>query len=71
MPVVIRLKEILAERGMSQTELANRIGVDKNTISRWTTRSLDRVELNTLSKICHELKITPNDVLVLTDEESN
>lgn len=71
MIIKIKLKEILVERGISQTDLAKRIGVDKNTISRWTTHSLDRVYLDTLVKLCVELNVTPNDLLVLTDAETD
>lgn len=68
----IRLKELLRERGMSQSDLAREIGVDKNTISRWTARGRVMIQLDVLDRICTRLNVTPNDIFVqVPDEESN
>ena len=64
MALVIRLAAILAERNMTQTELARRCGVDKNTISRWVSHGRTRIDLDVLEKICDELDVTPNDLFV-------
>lgn len=61
--IQIRLKELLRERGITQSDLARRIGVDKNTITRWT-RSRVMIQLDVLDRICTELNVTPNDIFV-------
>lgn len=69
--IQIRLKELLRERGITQSDLARRIGVDKNTITRWT-RSRVMIQLDVLDRICTELNVTPNDIFVqVKDEETD
>ncbi|WP_084411377.1 helix-turn-helix domain-containing protein [Paenibacillus glacialis] len=68
MPVVVRLKEILAEKNMSQRELARLAGLRPNTISHLCSNNVDRVHLSTFEIICKTLKISLNELLVLEDD---
>jgi putative transcriptional regulator len=50
------------------TELAERIGVNINTGHKlWSGRS-ERVDRETLAKLCKELQCTPGDLLVYDEE---
>ncbi|MCC3378523.1 helix-turn-helix domain-containing protein [Paenibacillus farraposensis] len=68
MPVVVKLKEILAERNMSQRELARLTGLRPNTISHLCSNEVDRVHLSTFDIICKTLNISLNELLVQEDD---
>jgi putative transcriptional regulator len=68
LPVVVRLKEILAERNMSQRELARLAGLRPNTISHLCSNDVDRVHLSTFDIICKTLNISLNELLVQEDD---
>ncbi|WP_139488127.1 helix-turn-helix domain-containing protein [Brevibacillus dissolubilis] len=63
MPVHVRLKEILAERGMSQRELARLTGLRASTINHLCSDKVDRVYLETLDVICKRLDIRIEQLL--------
>lgn len=67
--IKIRLVELLKKRGMSQTELSARLGVDKNTISRFVVRGVIRLDVEMLNTMCELLQCTPNDIFEYTKDE--
>ncbi|WP_138755672.1 helix-turn-helix domain-containing protein [Paenibacillus sinopodophylli] len=67
MPVVVKLKEILAERKMSQRELARITGLRPNTISHLCSNEVDRVHLSTFEVICKTLDIQLHELIVMED----
>lgn len=68
MPVVVKLREILAQRNMSQRELARLTGLRPNTISHLCSDEVDRVHLSTFETICKTLDIPLHELIVLQDE---
>lgn len=64
MKIRIRLKEILAEKGMSQRELARLMNVRHPTINHLCSDSVDRVYIRTLEQICEALDIDVNELIV-------
>jgi putative transcriptional regulator len=64
MPVRVRLKQILADRNMSQRELARLTGLRPNTISHLCSNEVDRVHLSTFDIICQTLNININELIV-------
>lgn len=68
MPIRIRLKEILEERGMSQRELARRMNLRPNTINRLCQDNVTTAYFETLEHICRTLNISLNELLVLEDD---
>ncbi|ASJ52136.1 helix-turn-helix transcriptional regulator [Brevibacillus sp. HB1.2] len=68
MPIIVKLKEILAERNMSQRELARLTGLRPNTISHLCSNEVDRVHLSTFEVICKTLDIELHDLIVMEDE---
>ncbi|MCF2717185.1 helix-turn-helix transcriptional regulator [Paenibacillus sp. UKAQ_18] len=68
MPIRIRLKEILAERNMSQRELARLMNVRPNTINRLCQDNVTTAFFDTLEHICRTLDINLHELLVMEDE---
>jgi len=61
---------MLAERKMSQVELAEKIDLAPMNVSRIKTGRIRAIRLNTLDAICRELRCKPGDILdYLTEEE--
>jgi putative transcriptional regulator len=68
MPVRLRLKEILEERGMSQRELARIMNIRPTTISDLCSGNVKGVYFDTLDRICEALQIELSD-LILRDKD--
>lgn len=61
--IVVRLDALLADRGMTLTELAERVGVTIANMSVLKNGHAKAIRFNTLTAICRELECTPGDVL--------
>ncbi|MNJ47212.1 Helix-turn-helix domain protein [compost metagenome] len=68
MPIRLRLKEILEDKGMSQRELARLMNVRPNTISHLCSDKVNAAYFDTLEQICRTLDISLNELLVLEDD---
>lgn len=64
--VVCRLDALLAERGMTLAELAERVGVTVVNLSVLKNDRARAVRFSTLTAICDVLGCQPGDVLVVT-----
>lgn len=73
MKIQIRLREILAERGLSQRQFALSMNMRIATINHLCSDSVDRVYIRTLEQICAALDITVDELIVSVedDQESN
>ena len=65
--IVIKLKELLAERGLSQNKLSYRAEIPYSTVSRLMKSDQTRIDLHVLSRICKVLECQPGDLLIETD----
>lgn len=63
MAIRVQLDRLLAERRMSLTELADRVGVTVANLSILKTGKARAVRFSTLDAICRELKCQPGDIL--------
>lgn len=63
--VVCRLDTLLAERGMTLTELAERVGVTVVNLSVLKNDRARAVRFSTLTAICDALGCQPGDVFVV------
>ena len=61
-----RLGEVLADRGMTLTELAARTGITVVNLSVLKNNRARAVRFSTLARICAVLDTTPGDLLVHT-----
>jgi putative transcriptional regulator len=68
MKIQIKLKDILAEKGISQRELARLMGIRHPTINHLCSDNVDRVYLETLERICEVLNIDISQLIVLEKE---
>ena len=60
-----RLDELLVERGVTLTALAERIGVSIVNLSVLKNQRAKAVRFSTLTAICEELGCQPGDLFVL------
>lgn len=68
MPVRLRLKEIIAEKGITQRELARMMNVRPNTISHLCSDKVNAAYFDTLEQICKTLDIPLHELIVMEDE---
>lgn len=61
--IIVRLDEVLEERGMTLTELASRIGLTQANVSILKTGKAKAIRFSTLSAICEALECQPGDLL--------
>jgi putative transcriptional regulator len=63
--ITCRLDELLAARGMTLTDLAQRVGVSVVNLSILKNDRARAIRFSTLTAICDALDCTPGDVLDL------
>lgn len=61
--IIVSLDEVLAERGVTLTELAGSIGITLANASILKTGKARAIRFSTLSAICRELDCQPGDLL--------
>ncbi|MFB0842918.1 helix-turn-helix domain-containing protein [Paenibacillus oleatilyticus] len=71
MKIHIRLREILAERGISQRQFALSMNMRIATINHLCSNSVDRVYIRTLEQICEALDITVDQLVVSVNEKED
>jgi transcriptional regulator with XRE-family HTH domain len=59
---ILRIREIRKERGMTQKELAQMVGVDQSAVAQWETGT-SGPHRNKLSKLAQALECTVDDLL--------
>ena len=64
MPIKISLSVIMAQREISLTELAGRVGITLANLSILKNNKARAVRLSTLEALCRELDCQPGDLLV-------
>ena len=63
MGIKVKLDMVLARRGITLTELSERVGVSLANLSILKTGKSKAVRFSTLEAICHELNCQPGDIL--------
>ena len=61
--IVVKLDDLLYERRMTLTELAERIGITLANLSILKTGKAKAIRFSTLEAICRELDCQPGDLL--------
>ncbi|WP_369026684.1 helix-turn-helix domain-containing protein [Qipengyuania sp. RANM35] len=61
--IVVNLDELLQDRGMTLTQLAERIGLTLANASILKTGKAKAIRFSTLAAICRELHCQPGDLL--------
>ena len=70
MPIQLNLDRVMAERGISLTELAQRVDLTLANLSILKTNKAKAVRFSTLEALCRELKCQPGDLLRHVQDES-
>ena len=67
-----RIRKYREERGLSQKQLAELIGVKNNRVSNWE-QGLNRPDADILATLCRALQVSPSELLDvrLVDDELN
>lgn len=63
MPIKINLDRVMAERQVSLTELADRIGITLANLSILKTNKARAIRFSTLEALCRELRCQPGEIL--------
>jgi putative transcriptional regulator len=63
MAITVQLDRVLLERGLTLTELSDRIGISLPNLSILKTNKARAVRFSTLGAICRELDCQPGDIL--------
>jgi putative transcriptional regulator len=69
MPIQLNLDRVMAERGISLTELAQRVDLTLANLSILKTNKAKAVRFSTLEALCRELKCQPGDLLEFVKDE--
>jgi putative transcriptional regulator len=68
MSIKVNLDRVLLDRGMSLTELSERVGVTIANLSILKTGKAKAMRFSTLEAICKELDCQPGDLLQFLDD---
>lgn len=69
MPIHVTLDRMLEERGMTLTELSERIGITLANLSILKTNKARAIRFSTLEALCRELDCQPADLLGYDGQE--
>ena len=63
MPIRLNLDQVMADRGISLTDLAARVDLTLANLSILKTNKAKAIRFSTLEALCRELKCQPGDLL--------
>lgn len=69
MPIIVTLDKMLELRGMTSTELAERIGTSTVNLSNIKNGHIRGFRFSTLEAMCRELDCKPGDLLEYVPDE--
>ncbi|HYD83557.1 MAG TPA: helix-turn-helix transcriptional regulator [Opitutus sp.] len=69
MPIQLNLDVVMAKRGISLTELAERVDLTLANLSILKTNKAKAIRFSTLEALCRELRCQPGDLLEFVDEK--
>ena len=63
MPIVLKLDDLMAQRGISLVELAEQVGITNANLSHIKTGKVRAIRFSTLEKLCEVLGCKPGDII--------
>lgn len=63
MPIIVNIDIMLAKRKMSESELAEKVGITLTNLSILKTNKAKAIRFSTLEAICKALDCQPADIL--------
>lgn len=70
MAIYVNLDRVLLDRGMTLTELSERVGIALPNLSILKTNKAKAIRFSTLHALCRELECQPGDILEYREEGS-
>lgn len=61
--IIVNLDRILFEKKIKSKDLASRISLSENNLSRIKTGNIRAIRFSTLNNLCRELDCKPGDIL--------
>ena len=71
MPIAVKLDDLLHQRRMTLTQLAERVDITLANLSILKTGKARAIRFSTLEAICRELQCQPGDLLEFHDAAAN
>ena len=71
MPIVIKLDDIMRERGIKLMDLAEEVGLTNVNLSRIKTGKVKAIRFSTLGALCEALGCQPDDLLAYETENDD
>jgi putative transcriptional regulator len=71
MPITVKLDDVLHDRRMTLTDLAERVGMTLANLSILKTGKARAIRFSTLEAICGALSCQPGDILHFEKESSS
>ena len=68
MAIILRLDRVMADRKISLTELAEKVGISNVNLSNIKTGKISAIRFSTLNSICDVLDCQPGDILEYQEE---
>ena len=68
MPIRVNLDQLLLDRRITQTDLAEKVGITLANLSILKTNKARAIRFSTLEALCRELHCQPGDLLEWIDE---
>jgi putative transcriptional regulator len=69
MPIRIKLDQLLLDRRLTLTELADRVGITLANLSVLKTNKARAIRFSTLEALCRELNCQPGELLEWTSQQ--
>ena len=69
MEIVVKLDDLLYERRITLTDLAERVGITLANLSILKTGKAKAIRFSTLASICEALDCQPGDILAFEDQK--
>ena len=69
MPIRIKLDQLLLDRRLTLTELADRVGITLANLSVLKTNKARAIRFSTLESLCRELNCQPGELLEWTSQQ--
>jgi putative transcriptional regulator len=71
MPIQVTLDRLLEDRGITLTELSDRMGITLANLSILKTNKARAIRFSTLEVLCRELDCQPGDLLIFENQKKN
>ena len=71
MTIRVKLDRLLLDRRITQTDLADRIGITLANLSVLKTNKARAIRFSTLEALCRELRCQPGELLEWTNDDTS